>query len=108
MTDDYAGTLVADLDHYFGNYVGWARQCHLGIASDDLAASKTAFINSLEKALAANLPSSKGVTSDHLREMIELARGDWSDVETIKTLYRRRYEIRREEYNEEKLFLPKK
>ncbi len=36
--------------------------------------------------------------------MIALAQGDWSDVETIKTLYRRYSEIRNWNYDLEALF----
>ena len=50
------------------------------------------------------IPTLEDVTYDHLREMITLAQGDWSDVETIKALYRHYSEIRKKDYDLEALF----
>ena len=101
----YLQSTAGKLDKYFGDYVCWVRNVHIGaIENCNFKQNRTKFIDGLEKTLADGLPQRKGVTRDHLREMIELARGDWSCVETIQGLYYRYSEIREKNYDVEKLF----
>jgi hypothetical protein len=59
----------------------------------------------LEEAVRERVREEEGITHQHLREMIDLARArDWSKVETIKALYRRFCEITGERYDEKELF----
>ncbi|MBI4452135.1 hypothetical protein HY637_01780 [Candidatus Woesearchaeota archaeon] len=107
MKDPYLGTTASELDHYFRNEVGMARNCLLKGEKERAQAKKAEanFVNGLERAIAENLPEFKGVTQQHLREMTQLAQsGDWADIRTIKALYRRYYEITGKPFDEQKLF----
>lgn len=108
MKQEYFGTTASALDHYFGNGVGMVRLWHIS-DTPGLAGSfdqkKKDFIQGLERAIQEDLPEFPPVTTQHLREMIALANsGNWADINTIKALYRRYYEIKRQPYNEAKLF----
>ena len=98
-------TTAAELHHYFGNHVGIARWSHVGDTYIyNINRCRDAFIAGLEKTLAEELPESAGVTIIHLQEMIKLARGDWSELETIKSLYRYYYNVTGGQFDEAKLF----
>ncbi len=101
-------TTASELDHYFGNCVGYARLFHIEQSSGKyLHKEKEKFVSGLEKALVEEVSEEKEVTREHLREMIRLAKRDWSDVETIKSVYKRYFEIRGTDfgvYDEGKLF----
>lgn len=93
----YFGTTASSLDHYFGNYAGMARLFHLDKpkpSPDAFEERKQKFIAGLERAIAQNLPEYGGITQQHLREMMQLAQGDWTDVRTVKALYARYDELR--------------
>ncbi len=104
MADNHTGTTVSALEHYFGNHVTIVRVNLLMNPDYDSQSCRDKFIAGLEKAVRDNLPEEQGVTQDHLREVIELARGDWKDIGTIKELYRRVYEIAKEPFDEPGLF----
>lgn len=62
---------------------------------------QNSFINGLEIAINdSSLTDYKGVNRDNLREMVEIAREDWNNFETIKKLYRRKYAITGESLDE--------
>jgi len=103
MEEDYFGT-IRELNHYFGSHVSMARLRHKRGRNDKCNDLQTAFIERLESSLREDIPETQGVTRAHLRELIEIAQGDWSDTETLKQLYMRKFEIKGEEYNEQKLF----
>ena len=101
-------TTANELDHYFGNFVGRVRHFHIGeINTFDFESNREKFIEGLERALTEEVPEERGTTRDHLREMVNLAQGDWSSISAIKALYRKYYEIREVDfgkYDEQKLF----
>lgn len=105
MADKYIGTTAVDLDHYFRNEVGAVRMSHIaGDRTCNFEDSRRDFIAGLERTLMDHVPESEGVTRTHLQEMVQMAQGDWSNIETIKRLYKRYFEVRGKEYNEEALF----
>lgn len=101
---DGLGTTNSELRHYF-NKVSAARIKHLYPDRDvDLDRLKADYTSGLELAIDKDVPEDKGVTIDHLREMLQLARGDWVVIGTIKALYRRHREIIRQAYDEDSEF----
>jgi len=115
----------ATLDYSFGTWVGSARDRHLGIKSpqepqkfDELAffnRQKEGFVSALEEAIKEDLPEYESVIGHHLirvrhndlRRMLELAKnGDWSNKETIMSLYEMYCRITRTPYNERMLLGP--
>ena len=107
--DSYIGTTACALDHYFGNNLIHAkmklvhREAREGI-NIDLDELKREFISGLEGALSDTIPEYGGITKQHIRETIELARGDWSNVEIIKSIYRKIFAIKCKPFDEQALF----
>lgn len=107
MVEKYIGSTAGSLDHYFGNNVGIARLWHIDPSDGqrDFGKQQRDFIVGLEAAIGKNLPEYAGVTNQYLREVVQLAQsGDWRDVETVKRLYSRVYQIRHKQFDEQKLF----
>ena len=104
----YWGSTAAGLDHYFGNYVSIARLMHGEGIHDlrELEPLKREFLSGLTQVIAENRPVHAGITNDHLREMISLAERDWSDIGTIKGLYRRHFQLKGKEHEVDALFRP--
>ncbi len=114
----YNESTAGVLDHYFGNTVSFMgdylnspvlqtsiREIERETQAEPLAiSSRREFYEGLQEKLDAGAPELEGVTHDHLREMIAIAQGDWDDVNTIKALYQRYSEIRKTNYDLEKLF----
>lgn len=106
---DYLGTTALVLDHYFGNkvssitgVVGVDRRAK----NYDFGPTRDEFIAGLERAIERNVPEEDEVTYDHLREMITLARQDWSNLDVAKKLYQRGWEIRPKRYPHPKDMFP--
>ncbi|GEM_PF-3483115 len=113
MVDQSQGTTALSLDHYFQNIadcfqnvVDNARYRHLNgsTTGEYLQESKVRLTAALETAIKKNLPEDRGVTQQNLQEIIELASGDWSNIDTIRQLYRRYFQIKNREYDEQELF----
>ena len=108
MTDlftEHVDSTADWLDHYSGNHVSVALGIHQGgYPSSNFITERQGFITGLEKTLESTAPEEYGVTREHLREMLSLAQPDWSKGRTIKDLYLRYCEIRKQPYNLEKLF----
>ncbi|MBI2665406.1 hypothetical protein HYX12_02175 [Candidatus Woesearchaeota archaeon] len=106
---DYLGTTSLALDHYFGNCTG----CFTGVVgvryratNHDFGPSRDKFIAGLERAIEKNVPETEGVTLDNLREIVDLARHDWSDLDAVKKLYQRGWELRPKRYPHPKDMFP--
>jgi hypothetical protein len=69
----------------------------------DASAHRDAVVTGLEKTIEAGVPEGNGVTLDHLRDILELARADWS-IPTLIGLYHRNSEITGKPFDEAKLF----
>ncbi|MBI3190938.1 hypothetical protein HYZ41_04525 [archaeon] len=106
MSDKYIGTTASSLDHYFGNHIGIVRLWHLeGLMTKDFDSCKRNFIEGLERTIGENLPEYAGITNQHLRQMIQVAQqGDLSNIDTVKTLYKTYYKIKKDPFDEQKLF----
>ena len=108
MTQEYWGSTAAALDHYFGNYIEMARLFHVfdtpKPSREAFEERKTKFIAGLESTIARNLPVHGGITQDHLREILQLAQGDWSDINVVKSVYDMYYQINGTKYDEKMLF----
>jgi len=106
---DYLGTTSMVLDHYFGNSVNSFTGL-LGVryraTNYDYSPTRDKFIGGLERAIEKNVPETEGVTLDHLREMVDLARHDWSDLDAVKRLYQRGWELRPKKYPHPKEMFP--
>ncbi|MBI5061404.1 MAG: hypothetical protein HZB67_03750 [Candidatus Aenigmarchaeota archaeon] len=96
MSIEYFATTAGRLDHYFRTCIGAAHVLmDFGQTGINYNEMQERFISGLERVIAKNLPEYDGVTNDHLREMVELARGkDWSDREQLLQLRARYREIR--------------
>lgn len=97
---------AARLDLFFAHNVLRAGNMHNGFKSNtNFDTLKRKFIHGLETAIKDEyLPESGNITKDDLRQMIKLANQDWSDVKTIKNLYRYHHQIRGIKYKERELF----
>ncbi len=106
------------LSHYFGNYVGQMKYYHCSsefrrIIQERDRENQTEplpvrlrqeFCKRLQDKIDAKVPEQSGVTYDHLREMIDLAQGDWNDINTIKALSQRYKEISKNNWDLEAIF----
>ena len=105
MQDKYLGTTASELDHYFANYVGMAKDWLMEGEKERAQAQKVPFVDGLERVIDKNLPEFKGITNDTLRMIVKLAQsGDWSEIETIKSFYRWYYQIRGKIFDKQILF----
>jgi len=97
----YQQTTSTELATYFPQ-VEMARMVHNGLAGIDLEELKERYKVGLK--LAVEKDESERVSRACLREMIEVADGDWHDVETIKELYRRNADVSGQNYDLKSLF----
>ena len=106
---DYLGTTTLALDHYFSNcssvFTGVVG-VHYRSIGYDFCPQQDRFIAGLERAIEKNVIEDEGVTLDHLREMIALARQDWSNLDAVKKLYQRGWELRPKRYPHPKDMFP--
>lgn len=111
-TSKYDGSTASALDHYFGNTVAAVRILLLGHKEGqfsqvhiDYEKTKQEFVTNLNLALEQQVPEYGNVRRQDLRNIIQLAEaGSWSNVETIKDLYKAYYKIRGREFDEMELF----
>ena len=109
-TIKYDGSTASALDHYFGNCVAPVRiflidkKGLFSVAPKDYGEIKREFIHHLNQVLESQRPEYANVKREDLAKMVRLAEGDWSDVRTIKELYRAYYDIKKMPFEEEKLF----
>ena len=109
MEPDYLGTTTLALDHYFGSCiqaVTGVLGVHRRANNYDFGHDQDRLIAGLERAIEKNVPEEDGVTHDHLREIISLARQDWSNLDVAKRLYQRGWELRPKRYPHPKDMFP--
>jgi hypothetical protein len=100
--DNYRASMT---EHYLGNAVGLARM-HIiegGHDASFLEAMKNNFITRGIEVDLKRVDSIRYSESD-LKDVLEIANGDWTDIETIKNIYRKMYEMKGKDFDEEALF----
>jgi len=108
MSDNKYLTTAYAWDDLFGNKVGPVILYHSPGSSYydcDYEGCRNEFIAGLKSALS--LPEDEDVTRDHLREMIKIAEGDWSDIETIRAICEYHQSIRNSRSSTVQTFLSK-